>query len=165
MVKIVIGIDVGKSGGVAKIYPDNSLEYFRMPMIGSEYDIQGLKEILTPKEGEEIVHVGIEHVHAIQQRAGASSNFSFGMGKGILMGLTEGLGHRYTLVNPRTWQKIAWEGVTRQKDNKHTSLLAAKRLFPGYSFLATPKSRKPHDGIVDAILIAYYCKVKFFNEQ
>jgi len=164
MSKIVIGIDVGKSGGIAKIYPDDSVEYFAMPMIGKEYDIQGIKEILTAKDGEEIVHVGIEHVHAIQQRAGASSNFSFGLGKGILMGLTEGLGLRYTLVNPKTWQKEAWEGVTRQKDNKQTSLLAAKRLFPGYSFLATERSRVPHDGIVDATLIGYYCKLKFFNE-
>lgn len=161
--KVILGIDVGKKGGVAKLYPDGSLKLYIMPMIGNEYDIQKLKEILIPEEGEEFSHTGIEHVHAIQGRAGASSNFSFGMGKGILMGLVEGLGLRYTLVNPKTWQKDAWEGVTRQSDNKHTSLIAAKRLFPDYSFLATTRSKVPHDGIVDAALIAYYCNLKFNN--
>ena len=132
-----------------------------IPTLGKEYDIQSMQEILEEKIGENIVHVGIENVHAIQGRAGATSNFQFGLGKGILMGLVQALGHRYTLVNPKAWQKIAWEGVTKQKDTKQTSLIAAKRLFPGESFLATERSRVPHDGLVDAALIAYYCKIKF----
>lgn len=159
--KVVIGMDVGKSGGISKLYPDGKLVNYVIPMLGKEYDIEAMTKMLTAEEGEEIVHVGIENVHAIQGRAGATSNFQFGLGKGIMMGLVHALGHRYTLVNPKAWQKIAWEGVTKQKDNKQTSLIAAKRLFPGESFLATQRSRVPHDGLVDAALIAYYCKTKF----
>jgi hypothetical protein len=33
------------------------------------------------------------------------------------------------------------------------ALIAAKRLFPNESFLATEKSKKPHDGMVDSTLI------------
>ena len=39
-------------------------------------------------------------------------------------------------------------------DTKATSLTAAKRLWPGDGFLASPKSKVAHDGIVDAMLIA-----------
>jgi hypothetical protein len=162
MRKVIIGIDVGKSGGFAKYYLDNDqVKLYRMPIIGKEYDIQEMTKILTPEPGENITHVIIENVHAIQGRAGATSNFSFGMGKGILMGLVHAMQHRYTLVTPTVWQKVAWEGVTKQADTKKTSLIAAKRLFPGESFVATPRSKTPHDGLVDAALMAYYGKLKF----
>lgn len=54
--------------------------------------------------------------------------------------------------------------VKKQKvkvDTKATSLLAAKRLFPNETFLATARSKVPHDGIVDAVLIGEYCKRHF----
>lgn len=158
--KIYAAFDVGKKGGLVKLDENlNILSRHIMPMIGKEYDIQAIKDLLTV-EGETIDHIAIENVHAIQGRTGNSSNFSFGLGKGILMGIVAGLEIPYTLVNPKTWQKIAWEGVTKQSDNKKTSLVAAKRLFPEESFIATPRSRVPHDGMVDAALIAYYIALK-----
>ena len=159
--KVFVGFDPGKKGGIVMMDSNlNIVSKHIMPMIGKEYDIQELKNILT-NEGHEIVHLAIENVHAIQGRIGNSSNFNFGMGKGILMGISAGLGIPYTLVNPKAWQKIAWEGVTKQSDNKKTSLVAAKRVFPNESFIATSRSRVPHDGLVDAALIAYYIALKF----
>lgn len=158
--KIYVGIDVGKKGGIGKLDEQGKLISMHiMPMIGKEYDIQEIKNLLSDPS-EEIVHLAIENVHAIQGRTGNSSNFSFGLGKGILMGMVAGLNIPYTLVNPKTWQKIAWEGVSKQADNKKTSLVAAKRLFPEESFLATERSRVPHDGIVDGVLMAYYIMLK-----
>jgi crossover junction endodeoxyribonuclease RuvC len=159
--EVYAAFDVGKKGGLA--FLDKELKLVNMhimPMIGKEYDIQEIKNLLSNPEYD-ILHIGIENVHAIQGRTGNSSNFSFGLGKGILMGMVSGLNIPYTLVNPKTWQKVAWEGVTKQSDNKKTSLVAAKRLFPEQSFLATERSRVPHDGIVDATLIAYYINLKF----
>jgi crossover junction endodeoxyribonuclease RuvC len=129
-----------------------------MPVIGKEYDIQAIRDIFLSRD---VFHAVIENVHAIQGKVGNSSNFNFGLGKGILMGLVAGLDIPYTLVNPKAWQKEVWEGVTRQTDNKKTSLLAAKRLFPSETFLATSRSRVPHDGIVDATLMAEYARRKF----
>lgn len=156
-------MDVGKNGGLCKydIETDQIVDLLVMPTIGKEYDIQGIVDFLKEKKDENIVHVIIENVHAIQGRAGASSNFSFGLGKGILMGLVHGLGYRYTLVTPVTWQKVAWEGVTKQKNTKDTSLIAARRLFPEQVFIPTPRSRTPHDGLIDAALMAYYGKIKY----
>lgn len=51
--------------------------------------------------------------------------------------------------------------VKYKVDTKATSLLAAKRLFPDETFLATQRSKVPHDGIVDAVLIGLYCVRKF----
>lgn len=173
--KIYCGIDVGKNGGLVLLDSDMKIvKKTKTPMIGTEYDIKNIKKFLQNKD---IFHVGIENVHAIQGPTGNSSNFSFGFGKGMLVGLVEGLEIPYTLVHPKTWQKVAWEGVTKQiklgkvnkrtkkrskkVDTKKTSLIASKRLFPDESFLATSRSRTPHDGIVDAALIAYYlfCKL------
>jgi crossover junction endodeoxyribonuclease RuvC len=159
--KLYAAFDVGKKGGLTKLNLDGTLHSMHvMPMIGKEYDIQEIKNLLTV-EGETIEHIGIENVHAIQGKAGNSSNFSFGLGKGILMGLVAGMNIPYTLVNPKTWQKVAWEGVTKQANNKKTSLVAAKRLFPTESFLPTERSRVAHDGLVDSALIAYYIALKF----
>ena len=47
------------------------------------------------------------------------------------------------------------KGERFKTDTKATSLNAARRIFPGETFLATPRSKKPHDGLVDAALIAY----------
>ena len=159
--RVYAGIDVGKSGGI--VFLDEHLNIYSlhtMPMIGKEYDIQELKNILA-NPYLDILHLAIENVHAIQGPTGNSSNFSFGLGKGILMGMVSGLEIPYTLVNPKTWQGIAWEGVTKQADTKKTSLVASKRLFPTESFLATQRSRVPHDGLVDAALIGYYIALKF----
>jgi len=48
-------------------------------------------------------------------------------------------------------------------DTKAMSLVAAKRLFPNLNLRDpnAPKSKKEHDGIVDALLIAEYCRRNF----
>ena len=65
------------------------------------------------------------------------------------------------MVVPQTWQKVCWEGVPKQDNTKATSLLAARRLFPAEKFLATQKSSVPHDGLVDAALLAKYMEIKY----
>ena len=113
---IYIGIDVGKSGGFAKLDKDlNIISMHVMPMIGKEYDIQAIKDILS-NPNENILHLAIENVHAIQGRAGATSNFQFGLGKGILMGVTAGLEIPYTLVN----QQIKTIKVINVTKSPHT---------------------------------------------
>ena len=154
--KFYAAFDPGKKGGFTIINNQGELVYKAiMPILGKEYDIQEIKAMLTIYK---LSHLVIENVHAIQGKIGNSSNFNFGLGKGILMGLVSGLEIPFTLVNPKAWQKVAWEGVTKQTDNKKTSLIAAKRLFPGEDFLATSRSRVPHDGMVDASLMCYYIK-------
>jgi hypothetical protein len=160
---IYVGVDPGKSGGIVGLYEDQTIAFkHKMPMIGKEYDESELCRIFS---NPLISHVGLEDVHAIQSgkngpKIGASSSFSFGEGKGLIRGILAGMAHKRTLIQAKAWQKIAWEGVKKQDNTKATSLIAAQRLFPSESFLATAKSSVPHDGIVDATLIAYYVLLK-----
>lgn len=162
MKPIIFAVDPGKSGGICKYYVNtDEIVTYPMPTIGKEYDIAEVSRLLSPGEGEVVVHAIVENVHAIQGRAGATSNFQFGKGAMLPEALFYEKGYRFTKVTPTTWQKLAWEGVTKQKDNKETSLIAAKRIFPGHDFTPSARSSKPHDGMVDAALMAYYGKLTY----
>lgn len=163
MKKNYVGIDPGKSGGIVILSSDNELTLHKVPLIGGKVvDHYKIKEILSKVENG---HFALEDVHSLPG-VSAKANFSFGENKGEYRGLLIGLGLNYMEVQPKTWQKIAWEGIpvikkpNKKTDTKAMSLLAAKRLFPAESFLATERSSVPHDGLVDAALIAYYLKCK-----
>ena len=116
-------------------------------------------------EGKNKTYFALEDVHSLPG-VSAKANFSFGENKGEYRGMLVALELPYMEVQPKVWQKVAWEGVPLMKnskgrtDTKAMSLTAAKRLFPNESFLATSRSSVPHDGLVDAALIAYYLKCK-----
>jgi hypothetical protein len=58
-------------------------------------------------------------------------------------------------VYPQTWQRAVL-GKFPAGQSKATALRTARRLWPFSDFLATPKSRKPHDGMIDAALIGFF---------
>lgn len=167
----ILSADPGKSGYFCKLDPATmKLEFFPYPMLAvgknkKDYDPDALYAQMLEISKDVRLFV-LEDVHAIQGNVGGSSNFSFGFGKGLLIMAAVAAQIPRTYVAPKAWQKVAWLGVTKvQKtsasgkilaDPKATSLIAAKRLFPGETFLASKLSKKPHDGMVDAALIAYY---------
>lgn len=168
-----LGIDVGKSGGFAFFKENGELVSLSVtPVIGSEYDLGAIRSLLD----KDIKHIVIEDVHAIHGMS-AGSQFSFGYGKGVLVALAAALQIPYTLVTPKNWQKEMWDSsaiitvatkkkkkdgtYARKTDTKKTSLVAAKRLFPKESFLASSRCSVPHDGLVDAALMGEYCRRKF----
>lgn len=169
------GIDPGRKGSLVLLNDDGEVS-LKLPtpcLATKEYDIIQMGDILSSYN---IKHCVLENVHAFQG-GGATSNFEFGMGYGIWITLLTTLKIPYTRVNPKAWQKEAWQGVTEQKvpttrknkagetiyktDTKATSLLAAKRLYPTLDLRATERSKVPHEGIVDALLMARYCRQKF----
>jgi len=174
---IYIGIDPGAKGAIAYINTETGNSgRIKTPLIGDEVDISTFCEYIKKLTRNGNHHVIVEDVHSIFG-ASAKSNFSFGKNVGGIEWLLVSLDCRYTKVAPKTWQAEMWQGVkivqinTGKKtpkgnikyknDTKATSLLAAKRLFPKEDFLATPRSSVPHDGIVDALLLAEYGKRKF----
>lgn len=159
---IYIGIDPGKDGGFSALDDSGRIvSMMKTPIIGKEYDVRGIVQFLSQFTNDQL-HVGIENVHAIQN-AGRTSNFTFGKGLGILIGVVEGMGLPYTMVTPQTWQKNAWSGIPvlkkgNSKDTKGMSLVASRRLFPDHDFTVSVRATKPHDGMIDATLIAYHLK-------
>ena len=168
----ILSADPGKSGYFCKLDPATmKLEFYPYPMLTvgknkKDYDPDAMYQLVMDLV-QDVRLIVIENVHAMQGGTGGSSNFSFGFGKGLLVMAAVASQTPRMYVSPQAWQKLAWLGVTKvQKpsgthgkmvtDTKATSLIAAKRLFPGETFLASERSKKPHDGMVDAALIAYY---------
>lgn len=141
------GIDIGSNGGIAVL--TDKLVYKKL---GEVKD--WIKLLKKP------VIVAIEDLHSIYGSS-AKSNFSFGVNNGIVMGALECMGIDYIKVAPKTWQKAIWipEDIVKfdgKVDTKATSLNAARRYYPNEEFLASTRSSVPHDGIVDAVLLAIY---------
>lgn len=163
MSKIVMGVDPGSAGGIVLIDEQGIIvDMYTMPKNGSDVDYRMLSEIFSKYKNDNIT-VGIEEVHAIFG-ASAKATFNFGYIYGFLNALLVANGIRYINIPPKKWQKYIWTNndivfkINGKKttNTKATSLNAAGRLFPKESFRATKKSTTPHDGLVDAALIAYY---------
>lgn len=76
-------------------------------------------------------------------------------------------GREIYTVNAFTWQREYWPSPPRAKagepklpkfDTKAAAYKAASSIWPDQSFLATARSSVPHDGIVDACLIAEHVR-------
>lgn len=185
--KIRIGCDPGKDGGVVALYDDGSMKMSKTPQVSKQIDINKFKNIILEYAGDvgedgnwkDDVLVVIEDVHSLHQSS-AKSNFQFGRALGILEGIVSSLDIPYVKIAPKKWQETCFQGVpvvykpgkikigkdgkeklSQPVDTKSMALLAAKRIFPNTSFLATEKSKVDHNGIVDASLLAYYAKLKF----
>jgi hypothetical protein len=171
---MIIGIDPGKNGAIVFLQEDGKVAVkHKMPTIGKVLDINALKGILSIPYLD--VHVFIEDVHAIYGSA-AGATFEFGFVCGAIQGVVTALGLKHTLVQPKRWQKEIYQGIPEIRkppitilkgkrtgqtikgklDTKKMSELAAKRLFPDVDLRASERCKIPHDGIVDALLIAEY---------
>mgnify|MGYP001577237662 CR=1 FL=1 len=181
--KISIGIDIGSNGAYA-IFVDGKLQYGKIPRVSEELNMRSLFDIIfdsipNRNSDEDLIdiHCVIEDLHSVFGSS-AKSNFGFGFNNGAVVAMLQVAEIPFTKIGPKKWQKQMWEGIRpveipvpgkKNKDGspkhkidaKATSLIAAKRLFPKETFLATERSKVPHNGIVDAVLLAEYCKRHF----
>jgi hypothetical protein len=74
---------------------------------------------------------------------------------GAIRSILETRGYRHHRIAPQTWQKAVLGNVEKGQ-TKPAALSRARQLWPDESFLATSKSTKPHEGLIDSALIAYY---------
>lgn len=143
--RYVIGIDPGLKGGVVILDRNGALcEAIPMP---SNEDLAELSDWIHKENGE----VWIEDVWSIP---GWGSKSSFGFGYHI--GQLHLIFYDCRLVQPKVWQKDLWIPGTRLKDAKAKSFEAASQYWPHMKWLASGRSKKPHDGMIDAALIAMY---------
>lgn len=154
---MIIGIDVGNSGGFAILEDGKPPLIGSLPILGGKLDLNLFYTVLYSHRYKEFrPHAVLEDVHAIYGSS-AAGTFSFGWGKGAIEGMLVSLGIPYTLVQPKKWQKdlgIIHKPKTTPKLRKEANVAICKKIFPTVSLLATEKSKVPHLGIVDALLIA-----------
>lgn len=174
MEKLFIGVDPGLNGGIVVLDENGTIiEVSEIPKIGKEAHLPALNEIFL-KYKDKNAHVILEQVHALFGVA-AGTTFTFGMIYGILHGMIVANGFKYTLVQPKTWQKEMFAGILEirkpSKTNKNgkvvtgrvdTKLMAQQaqvRLFPNAKGFTTDRG-KFLDGVTDAVLIAEYGRRK-----
>ena len=167
-----VAVDPGKNGGIAAIFNSVVVLTEVMPVQDKYYlpgDIVKIFENLQGTYGTVIVTV--EDVHSLFT-VSAKSNFQFGFGAGLVEGVCTGMKLPFVKVHPKKWQEYAWQGIhpilidtgkltpqggkKYKTDTKATSLIAAQRLFPQVDMTKSARAKKAHEGIVDALLIAYY---------
>ena len=146
--KTYIGIDPGKSGALALLTEDGQCTV--APFQESAYTA-----ILKAASGPSSVCC-LEKVGAMPGQ-GVVSMFNFGHNLGYIEGLLQAFDIPYQLVPPQTWKKEFC--VT---SDKNTSIEVCRKLFPHVCLLPTSRSRKPSDGMAEAMLLAEYARRRRF---
>jgi len=157
----VIGIDVGGNGGICTL--DGSGEIISlipMPKNGTSASPSDIYKHVKPLIEEGNTFAFIEKAQAMPKQ-GVSSMFKYGYHAGGLEMIFIALAVPYELVPPKTWQKSMFVGTEAKQPAKVRAYQAASRLAPTLDFKASERSTKPHDGMVDAFLIANYGIRKF----
>jgi crossover junction endodeoxyribonuclease RuvC len=162
---IVLGIDPGKTGGIALLGQDGAiLSTSTMPVNEKEIDLTRLaleidRAQIAARDRGEALRVYLERAGAFRiagRAQGGVSMFTYGEGFGMIRGLLAGLKVPYTMVRAVDWCRKLHEGLSREASAKERSAQVITRLYPGERFLATARSSVNHEGIVDAVLIARY---------
>lgn len=150
-----VGIDPGKKGGIAVI-DEYGAVHETLPMPNIFYLNESLLNLsaIAP-----ISHVLLEKAQAMPKQ-GVCSMFNYGEHYGMIQGVVVSQKLRFTLIKPQEWQKEMLKGTTSTTDTKSRALEAVKRLFPKLNLFATPRCRKPHDGMIDSVLLAEFCRRK-----
>jgi hypothetical protein len=154
---IYLGIDNGLAGGL--VWLNISGEIIRkevMPVRDNGknrlVDARTLAKLLTAEPSVRVV-AEIAAKFSPGKMALCSTWHSWGIVQATLE-LTQ---VRWEPVDAQRWQKIMLPG-RKTGETKAAALETARRLWPSETFLATGRSCKPHDGWIDAALIAEYAR-------
>lgn len=139
MVKSILGIDPGKSGGMA-VQSGKHVETFAFTN-ATEKDILTVLQVFQCKYQPLVCY--LEQVHAMPGQ-GVTSMFSFGCSYGFVRGCVISAGIPLYDVTPRKWQE-ALGCLT--KGDKNVTKARAQQWFPNI---------KVTHAIADALLIAEY---------
>ena len=170
-IKHYIGIDCGKSGAICEIdNAGNLLEFHAMPIVGkgkgSKLDLQKLAEYFSYKKlaiengRDYMVIVEDPGGHAPSAAGLRSMTYCFAAIETLLVAYKI----KHHIVLSQKWQREFWSKPQMPKgqkfDTKAAALAEARKLWPDEHFRVTSEAgnllKNPHDGIVDAALLATY---------
>ena len=152
MKTIFIGIDPGKSGGIAHINAINN--YSETVPYSNEALLQLCTDVFYGTADCQNVVCCLEKVGAMPGQ-GVVSMFNFGQSVGYIKGVLEAFKIPYQEITPQKWKR-----EFSLTSDKAKSTEVCRKLFPDISLLATPRCKKPHDGMAEALLMAEYARRK-----
>jgi hypothetical protein len=159
MKRIYIGIDNGLTGGIVAISESGSiLESTVMPTRGKA-------------KGNEVDPLAIWHwicdldeptqnLCAVLETPGKHSPGAMALcsmwdSYGSIRSLLETRSIRHHRIAPQKWQRAMLIGCAKG-DTKPAALIKARQLWPNETWLKSSRCTKPHDGMIDAALIAEF---------
>lgn len=151
-----VGIDPGKTGGVAIVSHDGSLIH-----VGRFDNADPLVVLAKALDRDGIQRIAVEAVHAMPGQ-GVCSMFTFGVGYGQILGYlsavvtTPGI---VTRVTPQAWKKILPPAEGPKEAAK--AFCISRWGEVGFIFLGC---RNPHSGAMDAACIAEHARQVYAGE-
>jgi hypothetical protein len=163
MVNVIIGIDNGISGSLVAISAHHGLviDMILMPTrtTGSsrECDAIAVCEWIEKFQYSDEVAVALETPS--KHSPGTLALCSMWDCYGAIRGILEACGIKHIRIAPRTWQSVML-GVVPKGETKAYARAKAREIWHDEDWLATPRSKKAHEGFIDAALIAEFYRRK-----
>jgi len=160
---VLIGVDNGISGAMVAIsaYHGKVIDKILMPTRPSdrsrECDAVAVCEWIENFTHTDDIAVALETPG--KHSPGTLALCSMWDCYGVLRGILEANNIRHIRIAPQTWQKEML-GKVPKGETKPFARAKAKELWVTETWLATPRSKKAHEGLVDAALIAEFYRRK-----
>ena len=154
---MIVGVDNGLDGGLCAIaqFDGSLIGKIAMPCQQRskkrEIDIRKIHEWLVDFNTPFVLAIEEPLAHAKSSQAVRSMAISFGK----LLGMAECKKYVVARVSVHKWQK-AMLGYMPKGQTKQAALNKAQAMEPSENWLKNKRCRTPHDGIIDAFLIAHY---------
>ena len=154
---MIIGVDNGLSGGLVAISNQTGGVVAKtiMPTLHRrkkrEVDTRKVYEWIMSLESGFMLAIEEPLRHAKSSQAVRSMAISFGK----ILGLAESRQWDVNCINVHSWQKVML-GATPKGKTKEVALMVANQIAPDECWLKSKMASKPHDGMIDAFLIARY---------
>lgn len=152
----VVGIDPGVAGGLVVI-DFGKVVYRKTPFDGfSEIElVYELRNVANKFPGATFIKEDF-----ISSYSNGNTSFKMGRQHGIIDITLRELNARVLTVRAKEWQRELHNQEMKNLKSKFLSLLAVEKLFVGEEWRVPLKkkglSRNPHDGLMDAALIALF---------
>jgi hypothetical protein len=159
---IIIGIDNGISGAMVAISAHHGLLMGKILMPtrtnGKSRECNGA-EIVEWLHGFSFNRIAVCIETPSKHSPGTLALCSMWDCYGAIRGILESCGIKHIRIAPRTWQ-AEMLGVVPKGETKAYALAKAAQIWPDEDWLATPRSKKAHEGLIDAALIAEFYRRK-----
>lgn len=158
---MIIGVDNGLDGGLCAIsdFDGGVVDKIPMPTMQRskkrEVDARKINEWLMSLHTPFTLAVEEPLAHAKSSQAVRSMALSFGK----IVGMAEVKGYDLVRVSVHKWQKEILGNIPKGMSKKF-AMKIAESMAPEENWLKNKRCRKPHDGMVDAYLIAKYILTK-----
>ena len=162
---IYIGIDNGLTGGIVALsdHPGPPIAKIVMPTRGkkkgNEVDATAVNAWFHKISGGYYGGITVLLETPGKFAKGVQAISSMWDSYGAIRGVLESRGIRHHRITPQSWQKTMLVGC-KKGDTKPAAKARVAQLWPEESWLATLRCSKPHDGMIDAALIAEYGRIK-----